>query len=40
MQRQLNAQEEDLKWAPTTFSYAIELEHVVEPNYELWQLVA
>ncbi len=36
----LNHQEEDLKWALTTFGSAMQLENLVIPNYDLWNLVA
>lgn len=39
-QRVLNAEEEDLKWTASVFPQAKELENIVEPNFELWKIVA
>ena len=33
-------EEQDLKWSLSGFPEAKELENIVEPNYELWQLAA
>jgi hypothetical protein len=35
----LNQEEQDLKWAVTTFTSAIELDSLIAPNFELWRLI-
>jgi hypothetical protein len=34
----LNHEEEDLRWAVSTFSSAIEINNLICPNFELWKL--
>ncbi len=35
----LNQEEENLKWAVSNFSFAIEINNLIYPNFELWKLV-